>query len=184
MTTGNNLAHEKSPGSPENPGKRTEFQGGGGCQSFRGYSPMTILSFAAWTGALILALIALLHVYWAFGGRWGAAAAIPEIPGKGAAFRPGFAATLLVALALGVAVGLILARIEVLPRAWPRALETGLLWAGAAVFGLRALGEFRYVGFFARVRDTRFARMDRRLYSPLCLGLAGLFGALAFAAVT
>lgn len=145
---------------------------------------MTILSFAAWTGAGVLALIALLHVFWAFGGRWGASAAIPEIPGQGPAFRPGVLATLAVAAALTAAAYLVLARLEVFPRAWPRSLETGLLFAGAAVFALRAMGEFRYVGFFARVRDTRFAQMDRRLYSPLCLGLALMFGALALAAAT
>lgn len=145
---------------------------------------MTILTFAAWLAAGALGLIALLHGFWAFGGRWGAAAAIPELPGQGPAFRPGVLATLAVAAALTAAAYLVLARIEVLPRAWPVGLETGLLFAGAAVFALRAIGEFRYVGFFARVRDTRFARMDRRLYSPLCLGLAVVFGALAFAAFT
>ncbi len=143
---------------------------------------MTILTFAAWTAAGALVLIALLHVFWAFGGQWGAAAAIPEIPGKGAAFRPGLLATLAVAAALTAAAYLVLARLEVLPRAWPRALETGLFFTGAAVFGLRAIGEFRYVGFFARVRDTRFARMDRRLYSPLCLCLSALFAALGLRA--
>jgi hypothetical protein len=34
---------------------------------------------------------------------------------------------------------------------------------------LRALGEFRYIGFFKRVRGTPFARMDSRYYSPLAL---------------
>jgi Protein of unknown function (DUF3995) len=139
---------------------------------------MTILSLAAWTGAVVFALIAGLHIFWALGGKWGAAAAVPEIPGKELAIRPGVLATLAVAGALAAAAYLVLARIEVLPRAWPAGLETGIMFAGAAVFGLRAIGEFRYVGFFARVRDTRFARLDRALYSPLCLCLSVLFGAL------
>jgi Protein of unknown function (DUF3995) len=44
------------------------------------------------------------------------------------------------------------------------ALSLGLL--------ARAIGEFRYVGFFKRVRGTRFAQLDTLVYSPLCLLLA------------
>jgi hypothetical protein len=36
----------------------------------------------------------------------------------------------------------------------------------------RAVGEFRYVGFFKRVRGSRFARLDTLIYSPVCLLLA------------
>ena len=36
----------------------------------------------------------------------------------------------------------------------------------------RAIGEFRYVGFFKRVRGSRFAKLDTVVYSPLCLLLA------------
>jgi hypothetical protein len=34
------------------------------------------------------------------------------------------------------------------------------------------VGEFKYVGFFKRVRGTRFATLDTLVYSPLCLLLA------------
>ena len=44
---------------------------------------------------------------------------------------------------------------------------------------LRAIGDFRYVGFFNRVRDTGFARLDTLAYSPLCAGLAVLIGIAA-----
>ena len=33
-------------------------------------------------------------------------------------------------------------------------------------------GNFRLVGFFKKVRGTRFATLDTRYYSPLCLFLA------------
>jgi Protein of unknown function (DUF3995) len=42
----------------------------------------------------------------------------------------------------------------------------------AAVMVARFLGDFRYVGVFKRVRGTRFADLDTRLYAPLCLALA------------
>ena len=45
-------------------------------------------------------------------------------------------------------------------------------WLIAAVFALRAIGDFRYVSFFKRIRDTRFARLD----ASFCLaGSLGLF---------
>ena len=50
---------------------------------------------------------------------------------------------------------------------WPARIVTGL-------FFLRAIGEFRYVGFFKRVRDTAFAKADTRFYSPLCVFIAVL----------
>jgi hypothetical protein len=46
------------------------------------------------------------------------------------------------------------------------------IWVLAAVFAARAVGDFRYVGFFKRVRDSRFARRDSRLFSPLCAAIA------------
>lgn len=42
----------------------------------------------------------------------------------------------------------------------------------AVVLFLRAIGDFRLVGFFKQIRDTRFARLDTILYSPLCLVMA------------
>ncbi|HPG26670.1 MAG TPA: DUF3995 domain-containing protein, partial [Myxococcota bacterium] len=56
------------------------------------------------------------------------------------------------------------------------------IWALAVLFALRAIGEFRYVGFFKRVRDTRFARLDTLVFSPLCATIAILSIALALLA--
>ena len=42
----------------------------------------------------------------------------------------------------------------------------------SVVFLARAVGDFRLVGFFKRIRDSRFARLDTIAYSPLCLILA------------
>ena len=49
---------------------------------------------------------------------------------------------------------------------------TWLSFALAAGLLARAIGEFKYVGFFKRVRGSRFARLDTWIYSPLCLLLA------------
>ena len=55
-----------------------------------------------------------------------------------------------------------------------------LSYALAAGLLARAVGEFKYVGFFKRVRGSRFARLDTLLYSPLCLLLSAGVAAVAF----
>jgi hypothetical protein len=42
------------------------------------------------------------------------------------------------------------------------------------VFAVRAVGDFRYCGFFKRVKGTAFARKDTLIFSPLCTLLAAL----------
>ncbi|WP_236336773.1 DUF3995 domain-containing protein [Paenibacillus auburnensis] len=42
-------------------------------------------------------------------------------------------------------------------------------WALASIFILRAVGDFRWVGFFKKQQGTVFAKRDTFLYSPLCL---------------
>ncbi len=42
----------------------------------------------------------------------------------------------------------------------------------ALIFAVRAIGDFRYVGFFKHIRGSRFARMDTLCYSPLCAALS------------
>lgn len=42
----------------------------------------------------------------------------------------------------------------------------------AFIFVARAVGDFNYVGFFKRKRNTAFAQNDTHYYSPLCLFIA------------
>lgn len=124
--------------------------------------------------AVLLLAISGIHVYWAFGGRWGIDVAVPERPGEpGAkAFSPGPAPTLLVALGLALMAGLHLYKVGWLPVVLPAWLaQYGLLGIGI-IFFLRVIGDFKYVGFFKRVTDTAFARLDTALYIPLCLVLS------------
>jgi len=130
------------------------------------------------TAALVLAVLAALHVYWAFGGELGKVAVIPEIHGE-RAFNPSPVATLLVAGALLVATAIVLGRAGAYG-AW---LQTGLfkwptLLLGIAFFA-RAVGDLNLVGFTKRIRGTAFARWDSALFSPLCLVLGLALGWLA-----
>lgn len=120
--------------------------------------------------SLVFVVLAVWHIYWAFGGRVAHLAALPIKDGK-PLFRPSAAGTFVVGAAL-IGFG------------WLTAANAGLVaapaarwlpWAGLAValalLG-RAIGDFRYVGFFKRLGDNPFARLDTRVYSPLCLLLS------------
>jgi hypothetical protein len=130
--------------------------------------------------AIGLGLLSALHLYWAAGGRTGAVAALPEREGA-PIFQPGIASTLVVAGLLLSAALLVLARAG----HWPAALlPDWMVTLGAPVVALvllaRSIGDFRYIGFFKRVRDTRFARLDTRVYSPIALLLGAATAIVAW----
>lgn len=130
------------------------------------------MAFMIYWSALLLIMISLIHVYWAYGGSWGSRAAVPEKVGGGSMFAPGKTATLAVAVLLLIACFVLLAQSEAAPF-----LDAGWFskWGCricAVVFFVRAVGDFHYVGFSKRIRNTVFAVNDTWLYSPLCLILA------------
>jgi hypothetical protein len=141
---------------------------------------MTLLASLAFSISAVFVLLGLLHVYWALGGRLGLEAALPQLPVppelrqhgeplQRKAFTPSPAATLAVAAALlGVALAVAL-RGGLLSAPVQHVALRLVLGAVALALFARAVGDFRLVGFFKRVKGSAFARMDSRLYSPLCV---------------
>lgn len=128
--------------------------------------------------ACVLAAAALIHIYWAAGGRLGRGAALPERDGR-PVLRPSALGTLAVGFALLVAAALIAVRSRVITAPALDHLAAIAAWALAVIFAARAIGDFRYVGFFKRVTGSRFARLDSALFSPLCLALGTLIAIVA-----
>lgn len=121
--------------------------------------------------AVVFGLLSLFHIFWAAGGRFGGAAAIPTTNGA-PLFTPSAFGTLLVAAALLLAMLAVLGRIGV----WGANLPAWIFRLAALgislLFLLRAIGDFHYLGFFKTVSGTDFARLDTWLFSPLCLFIA------------
>lgn len=134
-----------------------------------------------WLVAGIFSVLSLLHILWALGGRAGNTHVLPERDGQ-PLFRPGPVSTLVVAALLAVAALLVAQRAGIGPAILPSSLVPLGCWGVAVAFLLRAVGEFRYVGFFKQVRNTSFSRMDTLLYSPLSLCLGVGTGMVAFLA--
>jgi hypothetical protein len=140
------------------------------------------MSLVAVVVAFVLCSLAALHLYWAAGGRWGARAAVPERAGA-PLFEPSVAACIGVAALLFCAAALVCAKASGWSPSWLPGWWSTVGTGGVAIVLVgRAIGDFRWVGFFKRIRDTRFARLDTAFYSPLCLAL-GVGAALVAAGV-
>jgi hypothetical protein len=127
--------------------------------------------------ALIFFIIGGVHIYWFFGGKWGLDSAIPSTDSGDVSMRPSKFATLMVAFGL-ISFGLFylvmggLLKIE--------STDATLKFVGVSIpiiFLVRAIGDFNYVGFFKKTKNTHFAKMDRKYFSPLCLliAISGLY---------
>jgi uncharacterized protein (DUF2062 family) len=126
--------------------------------------------------AVILAILGLVHTYWALGARSPSAATIPEVAGR-PAFKPSRLSTLAVAIGLFVAAALVAVAGRLLADPLRSPMVRILTFGLGGVFLARSIGDFRLVGFFKRVRASQFARLDTFFYAPLCLilGLAALY---------
>ncbi len=124
------------------------------------------------TNTLILLAVSGIHFFWAFGGRWGAAAAIPTNTEGKTMLKPDIFATLVVAFGILAMALLHLEKVQILSLPIPTWINSYGLKIIAGIFLLRAIGDFRYVGFFKKIKETKFAIYDTKYYSPLCIILS------------
>lgn len=137
---------------------------------------ITILSSVL---ALVFLVLGGFHFLWVAGVKYGLASAIPVKPGDKPTLKPGKFATLLVGLALTSIAGFYVLQSGVIEvTGWELPIKIAS-WAIPILFTLRAIGEFKYVGFFKRVKGTQFSKMDTRLFSPLCLTIGIMGGVIA-----
>lgn len=125
---------------------------------------------------LTFLLLSAIHIYWAIGGRWGSAAAIPQTLDGTPIFLPGIVATLLVAMVFLFFCLVIFIRLcydsNIYTSTFLFYIHTYGIWIVTSIFFIRAIGDFRYVGFYKTIKGTLFAKMDTLYYSPLCLAIS------------
>lgn len=124
---------------------------------------------------LIFLFISSIHLYWAFGGKWGSDAVLPTKEDNNTkVLNPNILPTLIVAFGLLSFGFFILVMSELITFNIPHWLSKYLLWIITGIFILRAIREFRCVVFFKKIKHTKFSIHDTKYYSPLCL-IIGLF---------
>jgi len=129
--------------------------------------------------AISFVVLAILHIYWALGGNLDIRKMIPVVDDK-PIFTPGVLGTFVVAIALAcfAAVALALGFSRAVSINYQPYLKFLGFSVGVALV-LRAIGEFKYVGFFKRVRGSDFATYDSWFYSPFCFLAGSVFLFLA-----
>ncbi len=129
---------------------------------------------------IIFVALSGIHFYWLAGGKWGLALSLPSDPStQDFLFKPSIMATLVVAFGLVVFAITTLGNTIALPFGIDRQyFQYGDMFI-SIIFLMRAVGDFKYVGFFKRIHETPFAGMDSKYYSPLCL-LISTIGFLIF----
>jgi len=115
--------------------------------------------------SILLITLALFHFYWALGYKWGFDKAIPtEIKGQRRLNPPKILTALVGIFLLGFAYVAYM-----LVQGHHDTLRVYMGWTIGIIFILRAIGEFKIVGIFKKIKGTLFAKYDTYLYIPLCL---------------
>jgi hypothetical protein len=127
---------------------------------------------------LIFLTLAAIHFNWMLGGQWGFDNALPTKPNGERVLNPKPIDSAIVGIGLtGFALFYLftssMVNVEI-----PDWLVKYGGWIIPSIFILRAIGDFNYVGFFKKVKETNFGRMDSKYYCPLCL-LVGIIGGIA-----
>lgn len=120
---------------------------------------------------LVFSVLSGFHFYWFFGGKWGLDKVIPSVGEKANSLEIPKFATLIVALGLMLFGLLYLGISGLITIQFPKWVTNYAYWFIPAIFTFRAIGEFKYVGFFKKIRNTEFARADSKIFAPLCIGI-------------
>ncbi|MGL4630839.1 MAG: DUF3995 domain-containing protein [Leadbetterella sp.] len=122
--------------------------------------------------ATIFLILSIIHFYWTFGGKIGYDDVLPTNSKGYNQLNPSLISSLIVSFGL-----IVLALVTIgnqglfdtyLKRKYFRFGAISIFF----IFLLRAIGDFKFVGFFKKVNQTRFGLNDTYIFSPLCLFIA------------
>lgn len=133
---------------------------------------MTMKSTLAILLIVIFSILALIHFYWASGGVWGFESVLPTNEQGQQMLSPQTFDSIIVGSGLTLFAAFYWIAFISANRKLPFWVRKIGLWAIPLIFGLRALGDFKYIGFFKKIKSTEFAKSDTLFFSPLCLIIA------------
>jgi Protein of unknown function (DUF3995) len=125
--------------------------------------------------ATVFFILSAIHIYWGFGGRVAMADAFPtKEDGTSLAKVPGIMASFVVAVGLFFFGLFYLLKGKLLSNVLPCYINEYGYWVIGFMFSLRALGDFKYVGLFKKIKATPFGIKDTNIYTPLCIFISCL----------
>jgi hypothetical protein len=115
-----------------------------------------------------------IHFYWAMGGVFGFSASLPTKATGDRVLNPTKFASAIVGIGLTAFSVFYMLESGLIAYPLPEWLMISGGWLIPTIFLLRAIGDFKYVGFFKSVKATHFAKLDSQFFSPLCLLIAAI----------
>ena len=131
-----------------------------------------ILIVPVFINTVIFLLLSTLHFYWTFGGKFWHEDVLPTNSKGTNRLNPSTAASLVIAIALLLLALITAGNQGLFDKYVKRKYFIYGSLAIAIIFFLRAIGDFRFIGFFKTVNKTRFGMNDTLIFSPLCLFIA------------
>lgn len=134
---------------------------------------IAILSIALF---LIFLGLSIIHFNWARGGIFGFETVIPTKENGDLVMKPRVIDSVMVGVWLLLFALFYLYKSTIFQFEIFTWISNYVGWIISIIFIARAVGDFRYVGFFKKVKQTKFAIADSKYFSPLCLfiGITGL----------
>lgn len=124
--------------------------------------------------ALIFLLLSLLHLTWAMGSKWGWENSIPSDEKGNKVLSPSKKDCIVVGIGLMIFSGLYVSNYLNTTLLINETVERIALLVVPCIFLLRSIGDFKYVGLFKKVKQTRFGKTDTSLIIPLCVTISAL----------
>lgn len=118
---------------------------------------------------IIFVILGFVHFNWMFGGKWGLDKALPTKENGERILNPGKTDSGIVGIGLLMFGAFYLLKSELIVINIPDWIVKFGSWIIPTIFILRAIGDFKYVGFFKKIKKTTFGKRDTKLFSPLCL---------------
>lgn len=127
--------------------------------------------------SIIFTTLGIIHFNWVLGGTFGFVVSLPTKENGERVLNPKKMDSAVVGTGLLAFGFFYLIKSGIVAYVLPEWIMNYGGWIIPIIFLLRAMGEFKYVGFFKNVKNTEFAKMDAKLFSPLCL-IIGVVGIL------
>ena len=128
-----------------------------------------------------LIVLALLHLYWAVGGRWPGhddQSMVERVVGRTPGMKaPRFWLAFAVTVALMMSAALVAVTGGLVPHPnlpWGKSIVSLGFWISGAVFAVRGVAGF-VPGVFRYAEGTPFMQLNQWFYSPLCLAIAAAY---------
>ncbi|MCX2745492.1 DUF3995 domain-containing protein [Mangrovivirga sp. M17] len=125
--------------------------------------------------SFIFLILGLIHLNWVIGGEFGFAQSLPTKENGERILNPKKADSAIVGIGLIFFAMFYIFKSGIINHQIPGWVMKYGGWIIPSIFILRAIGDFKYVGFFKKLKDTDFGKRDTKFFSPLCL-IIGILG--------